>query len=68
MQNSSLKTALGNKIIYCFINSNFCEPHCKRKCYRKTLWKIWHKGKTIFYLTLTRGEGSVFNKHEFIIL
>jgi len=33
MIDSSLEPALGNKRIYCFINSNFYEPHRNRKCY-----------------------------------
>jgi len=34
------ETALGNKRIYCFINSNLCEPYRKRKCCER---QIWHK-------------------------
>jgi len=33
----------------------------------RDILKQGNREYTIFYLTLRRGEGSVFNKHEFII-
>jgi len=60
MLNSSLETALGNKKIYCFVNSNFYEPHRNRKCDRKTLRDLT-QGNTRFSMTLMRGECNLIN-------
>jgi len=39
MLNSSLETPLGNNRIFCFINSNFHEPHREGECYKKEICK-----------------------------
>jgi len=62
MLKSNLKTALGDKRIYCFINIKFYEPY--RKFYIKNFARDRFdiREYTIFYLTKMRGECSVFNK------